>query len=103
MTNVDAAPMFDERHVFDDRPFAEIVIWRVPRPVPGSEHQYKYRLAFVVDQRCVLRYDNETRKGDHRHIGEREEAYRFTTIDALLADFRRDIEHWRKDNADRDL
>ena len=41
-----------------------------------------------VDQReCVLRYDNETGKGDHRHIGAQEEPYSFTSIEKLLEDF----------------
>jgi hypothetical protein len=60
-------------------------------------------LAFVVDQTCVLRYDNEAGKGDHRHSGIREETYRFTTIDALLADFSHDVEEWRRTNADSDI
>jgi hypothetical protein len=34
-------------------------------------------------------------KGDHRHIGEREEAYGFTTVEQLLADFERDVRNWR--------
>ena len=28
-------------------------------------HGFKYRLAFVVNGVCVLRYDNEAGKGDH--------------------------------------
>jgi hypothetical protein len=39
-----------------------------------------------------MRYDNEAGKGDHRHVGDREEQYTFTGIDQLLADFRRDVE-----------
>jgi hypothetical protein len=42
-----------------------------------------------------VRYDNERGKGDHRHIGEREEGYAFVTLEQLLADFRRDVEGWR--------
>ncbi len=42
-----------------------------------------------------MRYDNERGKGDHRHLGEREEAYRFTTVEQLLADFERDVRNWR--------
>jgi hypothetical protein len=93
-----ADPVMDERFMFDDRSFAELVIWQLPRTLPGSAHTFKYRLAFVVDGICVLRYDNETGKGDHRHIGAREEAYTFKTVDRLLADFRRDIEQWRERN-----
>jgi hypothetical protein len=39
----------------------------------------------------VLRYDNETGKGDHRHVGARSEPYCFTTVDALLNDFMREV------------
>ena len=61
-----------ERLVLGERRFADIVIWRVPSPFRGSSHALKYSLAFVVDDVCVLRFDNETGKGDHKHIGERE-------------------------------
>ncbi len=90
-----AEPLMNERHVLDERSFVEIVIWRVPGLVRGSGHEYKYRLAFVVDGVCVLRYDNEAAKGDHRHIGDREEPYAFVTPDALLADFSADVQAWR--------
>jgi hypothetical protein len=36
---------------------------------------------FGVEGGVHVRYDNERGKGDHRHIGEAEEEYRFTTID----------------------
>jgi len=73
----------------------EIVIWQLPRMLPGSRHHFKYRLALVVGGDCVLRYDNEAGKGDHKHIGEREVAYDFTDMDALLRDFRADVVAWR--------
>ncbi len=40
---------------------------------------------------CQVRYDNERGKGDHRHAGGLESAYGFTTLEALLADFERDV------------
>jgi len=61
-------------------------------------HGYKYRLAYVVNGECVLRYDNETGKGDHRHFKGRESPYRFTTPDQLLADFQQDIARWNHEN-----
>ena len=67
---------------------------------PGSPHRYKYRLAYVVGGECVLRYDNESGKGDHRHVGGREARYAFTDVDRLLADFRRDMERWNRENRD---
>lgn len=78
--------------------FADIVIWRVPRPVEGSKHGYKYRLAYVVDGVCVLRYDNEAGKGDHRHSDGTEWPYVFVDTDALLADFNRDVTRWNDEN-----
>ncbi|MCP5110120.1 MAG: hypothetical protein GY953_04720 [bacterium] len=61
--------------------FVELVIWRVPEPVPPSTHEFKYGLAYVVGGRCVLRYDNERGKGDH-----------------LMADFEADIARWNDEH-----
>jgi hypothetical protein len=88
--------LIDERHVLDVRAFVELVVWRLPRPARGSRHRFKYRLALVIDGVCVLRYDNEAWKGDHRHVRDSEEPYYFIDPDALLADFWRDVEDWRR-------
>lgn len=76
--------------------FVEIVVWRVPTPVRGSSHGYKYRLAYVEGEECVVRYDNEAGKGDHRHVGTREFAYRFVDLETLLADFEEDVLRWKR-------
>nr|WP_279360246.1 DUF6516 family protein [Methylobacterium indicum] len=76
--------------------FAELVVWRVPRPVAGSVHSFEYRLALVVEERCVFRSDNEAGKGDHRHVGADEQPVAFTRIDELLAAFWLDVAAWRK-------
>jgi hypothetical protein len=78
--------------------FVEVVIWQVPEPVPPSTHLFKYRLAYVVEERCVLRYDNERGKGDHRHTETREEPYTFSTPDQLMADFEADVARWNYEN-----
>jgi hypothetical protein len=70
----------------------EIVIWSVPRPVPPSQHGFKYRLAYVRDGQRVVGYDNERGKGDHRHLRDTEKPYRFKDVPTLLADFMRDVE-----------
>ncbi|WP_423246414.1 toxin-antitoxin system TumE family protein [Methylococcus sp. ANG] len=72
--------------------FVEIVIWRVPSPVPPSQHPYKYRLVYVVDGERRVGYDNERGKGDHKHIGNQEAPYRFVNPQQLMADFIADIE-----------
>jgi len=87
-----AERLLDERHVLSETAFAELVVWRVPKPVRGSAHEFRYRLALVVDGNCVLRYDNEPGKGDHRHVGDKEERYRFTSAAQLSTDFWTDVE-----------
>ncbi len=69
-------------------------------PLSGSTHPFKYRLAYVVIEECVLRYDNEAGKGDHRHWGDKEFHYYFSNPETLLADFQRDIERWNHENGD---
>lgn len=93
-----AVLLLQTRIVFSETAFAELVLWQVPKSVAGSTHEFKYRLAYVVEGICVVRYDNEVGKGDHRHIGEKESGYTFTTPDKLVADFRRDIARWNREN-----
>ncbi|MSO30351.1 MAG: hypothetical protein EXQ48_05315 [Acidobacteria bacterium] len=93
-----AVPLLRRRTVFSETAFAELVLWQLPKPVAGSTHRFKYRLAYVVDSVCVVRYDNEVGKGDHRHFGGKESAYAFETPDKLIADFQRDIARWNREN-----
>ena len=95
-----AVQLVATRIAYSGSAFAELVLWRLPRPVAGSPHDFKYRLAYVVRGECVLRYDNEVGKGDHRHLGEIESGYVFTTPEQLIADFQRDIERWNDENPD---
>ncbi|MEX6506367.1 DUF6516 family protein [Jiella sp. M17.18] len=74
--------------------FTDLKVWRVPRVVRGSLHAFKYSLALGADDVCVLRYDNEAGKGDHRHLGRIEEAYMFRDIDILIADFWQEVDQW---------
>ena len=68
----------------------------LPRPLRGSTHRYKYRLALVRDGICVLRDDNEAGKGDHRHLRDSKRPYAFGNAEKLLADFWSDVEEWRR-------
>ena len=92
--------LISTRIPYSESAFAELVLWRLPKPVKGSTHGFKYRLAYVVRGKCVLRYDNEVGKGDHRHFGQAESDYSFTTPDQLIADFQHDIERWNYENSD---
>jgi hypothetical protein len=100
MSNMKALRLVSTRIPYSESAFAELVLWRLPRAVGGSAHDFKYRLAYVVRGECVLRYDNEVGKGDHRHVGGIQSAYTFTTPEKLIADFQRDIERWNNENRD---
>jgi hypothetical protein len=91
-----AEPILIERRRYDAESFAEIAIWHLPEPLPGGTHSFKYRLAFVTNGRCVLRYDNERGKGDHLHRDGEEAPYRFRGLPLLLADFGRELQRWRQ-------
>jgi len=93
-----AVALIRHRVVLGADAFAEIAIWRVSSPVQPSTHLFKYRLAYVVANECVLRYDNERDKGDHRHYGKRESTYEFSTPDQLMSDFNADIARWNREN-----
>ena len=92
---MNAEQLINERHVISENAFVEMVVRRLPLPVLGCQHGLKYRLALVVKGRCVVRYDNESGKGDHKHINETEIPYVFTTPQALLNDFWNDVDNWR--------
>jgi len=78
--------------------FVELMIWQVPEPVLPSMHWFKYSMAYVVEQRCVVRYDNERGKGDHRHTEVAGGPYAFSTPDQLMADFAADVARWNDDH-----
>ena len=95
-----AVELVRTRITFSETSFAELVLWQIPKPMVGSTHEFKYRLAYVVDGVCVVRYDNEVGKGDHRHFDGKESAYTFETPDKLIAAFQRDIARWNRENRD---
>jgi hypothetical protein len=98
LTNMKAVPLARRRVVLAADAFVEIAVWRLDEPLSPSPHRFRYRLAYVVRGECVLRYDNERGKGDHRHVGWREEPYPFTTPDRLLSDFQADVTRWNHEH-----
>ena len=99
-SNMRAVEIADRRVVVSADAFIEIVIWRLPKPLPPSSHRFKYRLAYVVRGNCVIRYDNERGKGDHRNTEGREREYVFRDLEKLMDDFRNDIRRWNSANRD---
>ena len=79
--------LLKQKFVMSEIAFAEIVIWQLPAPLDGSAHDFKYRLAYVVNNQCVLSYDNEAGKGNHVHINQQELSYNFVSTEQLVDDF----------------
>lgn len=87
--------IYRHRVDFDDGEILEIVVWRLAMPVEGCRHTFKYRLFYGRPSERLLGYDNERPKGDHRHQGDREQAYRFETAEKLIDEFLREVEDRR--------
>jgi hypothetical protein len=82
-----ATLVFHEKRLSFDGAILEMTIWRVPTPVPPSEHGLKYSLYFGFPGRRLVGFDNERGKGDHKHIGNQEYPYVFSSVERLIADF----------------
>jgi len=85
------------RYVYADGAVREMVLWQLPEKTTEKPYGLKYRLYYgLADGTFVVRYDNETGKGDHRHIRDQEEPYQFKDVKTLVADFLADIEKVRR-------
>ena len=93
--NMKATALARAKEVREDGSIVEVVIWELPEPVSPCTHRFKYRLFYGTTEQESVRYDNERGKGDHRHLGGREEPYVFVSVDELLNDFERDVRDWR--------
>jgi hypothetical protein len=85
--NIKAELITRFKSMAEDGGVMEPVVWRVPRPVPPTNHGYKCRAVYAVDGVRVVGFDNERGKGDHCHLYGRELPYTFTSVDALVEDF----------------
>ncbi|MBI4838290.1 MAG: hypothetical protein HY806_03950 [Nitrospirae bacterium] len=74
----------------------EITMWRLPESTGDKPHGYKYSLVYVVNEVRVIGYDNAEGKGDHRHIKNKTEAYRFVSLRKLAHDFYNDVEKYKR-------
>lgn len=87
IVRVDAVKLISTKRVYADGLIVQAVVWWLPAPVPPARHRYKYRLFCSRLGERLVGFDNERGKGDHKHVLDRESAYRFTTLEKLLADF----------------
>ena len=49
MGRMAAVAVLNEKRVFG-RGFVQIVVWALSEPIPPSEHRFKYRMVYVVDE-----------------------------------------------------
>ena len=95
--------MFDNRHfvvILDNMKAKLLYRFREDHSdgailIPGSRHAYKYRLFYGYPGQRLVGYDNERGKGDHRHQGDQQMPYPFTTPEKLIDDFLGEIDKLR--------
>jgi hypothetical protein len=85
-----------EKEALPDGSIIQIKVWRLPVPDRERPHGFKYSLYYGRPGQRIVGYDNERGKGDHRHLGDRQEPYQFTGIDALIRDFSVDVRRARR-------
>jgi hypothetical protein len=82
---------------YPDGAVREMILWRLPKSSADRPHGLKYRLYYgLADGTCLVRYDNESGKGDHKHYRGREQPYPFLSVELLVRDFLADIAKLRK-------
>ena len=82
---------FHDKQVLADGAIVEMKIWEVPEPMLGSAHRLKYSLFYGRPGERLVGYDNERRRGDHKHVGGNEEPYAFSSPEQLVKDFLADV------------
>jgi len=91
--------VYRSKLIYPDRAIREMVIWQLPKADDDRRHGLKYRLYYGdEDGKCLVRYDNEKGKGNHRHYCDKEESYHFVDVATLINDFQTDIDRLRESN-----
>lgn len=75
------------KNINPDGSILELVVWKVPQPVPPTDHGFKYRAVYVANGVRVVGFDNERGKGDHCHLDGKEFPYSFSSVEQLVEDF----------------
>ena len=89
--------IYHVKEIVADGDIIEIKIWQVPKS-KDKPHGMKYSFAYIRKGKRLVGYDNAEKKGDHRHLGDREMPYEFKNVDQLFADFYQDITVLRRDD-----
>lgn len=92
-TIMKAVLILDTKTVLADDRIIQRRVWKLPRATSERQYGLKFSLYCGKSGLTIVRYDNETGKGAHRHIGpqEIESTYKFVSLTQLLNDFHQDI------------
>jgi hypothetical protein len=85
-----------DRFDFEDGAVAEAKVWQIPVS-KDKPYGYKYSLVYIVNGKRIIGYDNAEGKGDHRHYDDKEETYKFKSIDRLFEDFYKDVRRFKNE------
>ncbi len=93
-----AVRIFYDKTVLPDGAIVQMTIWQLPRSTQERPHGLKYSLFYGGPDGRILGYDNESGKGDHKHIRDVETRYRFIDVETMVADFLVDVERIRNEH-----
>ncbi len=63
-----AVRIFYDKTVLPDGAIVQMTIWQLPRSTSERPHGPKYSLFYGGPNGRIVGYDNESGKGDHKHI-----------------------------------
>ena len=93
-----AAKIFYDKVIFSDGAIVHMIIWQLPRSTQERPHGLKYSLFYGGQDGHIVGYDNESGKGDHKHIRDVQTRYKFVNVEAMVTDFLADVERIRNEH-----
>ena len=93
-----AVRIFYDKTVLPGGAIVQMTIWQLPRSTQERPHGLKYSLFFGGPDGRIVGYDNESGKGDHKHIRDVETRYKFIDVETMVADFLADVERIRNEH-----
>ena len=90
--------IFYDKAVLADGAIVEMTIWQLPKASSERPHGLKYSLFYGGPDGRIVGYDNESGKGDHKHIRDVETRYKFIDVETMVADFLADVERIRNEH-----
>ena len=93
-----AVKIFYDKAILPDGATVQMTIWQLPRSTQERPHGLKYSLFYGGQDDRIVGYDNESGKGDHKHIRDVQTRYKFVNVEAMVTDFLADVERIRNEH-----